>query len=199
MSDGIHKRGDGEEAYAQVFQFKDEVNRSDQDEIRDFLYKIAFNLEEAYAYLELLKSVDAHDKKAWSELIFRINGMSLQCFALAIRRLTDRRGKRSLQKFTKFLEPDRAKTEGAKFETVYSHYEDFINKGIAHQDDWSTKEIFESFPDTHVIDSDLQEIEEFYIKITQEMCSKYAKIVKNDYDYSEALNRLVSVRSTDKI
>lgn len=186
-----HKRSPGEEAYAQAFQFKEGVPGSDRDELRDFLYKVAHNLNEAHGYLELLKNIDVVAKDYKSELVLRIHEMGLQCFGLTMRRLTDKLGRRSLQKFTKFLKPPYVDSERKKFVIIYSHYDDFVTKGVAHQDEWSIAEVLKSFPDTKIIENDLKDIESFYYKICNEICERYAKIINPGHDFTKEIKKLI--------
>lgn len=141
-------RSEGEEAYAQLFQFKDVVPKKDHDELRDYLYKAAHNYNEAQTYFKLLKDVDKIDKDdRASELIFRIHGMALQSFALSMRRLSDRMGQRSIQKFIpKFIKPEYIEDELKKIQAVYSHYADYLDKGVAHQDTWGGRRGIEALP-----------------------------------------------------
>lgn len=90
------RRSVGEEAYAQVFQFKSFVPKNDHEELRDFLYKYALNLSQAQDYLQILNQVNKIKDSLKSELLFRIYSMAIQCFPLAIRRMTDTISNRSL-------------------------------------------------------------------------------------------------------
>lgn len=186
------KRSKGEEAYAQVFQFKAEVNTADHETLRDYLYKIAYNYNEAYEYLGILEAIDQLDiLDSKANLVFRIQGMALQCLTLSMRRLTDRTGNRSLQKFIpKFIKPVEAEIELQKIDNIYSHYKDHATKGVAHQDTWSIKQVLNSFPDTKVILKDLKSIECFYYKIVKEICTNYIGISSNHSDYRAELQKL---------
>lgn len=185
------KRSEGEEAYAQGFQFKTGVTIADHEVLRDFLYKIAYNFTEAHEYLEILEAIDGLESQ--SALIDRTQGMALQCLSLSMRRMTDRFGKRSLQKFIpRFCKPANAGVEIQKIDEIYSHYKNHASKGVAHQDKWSIKQTLDSFPDTDVILKDLKHIEDFYYKIVKEICTNYMKISSDGNDYKSELHKLLA-------
>lgn len=187
-------RPEGEEAYAQVFQFKSFVPDTVKDKLRDYLYKIAHNFIEAKEYLEILKGIDELSAlESDSELIFRIQGMALQSFALAMRRITDKSGQRSLQKFIPaFFNKKYVDVEVKKIQEIYSHYEKYLNKGVAHQDSWSIHQALGNFPDTEIIESDIKHIEDFYYKIVKELCTIYASVEHSKHDYKVELLKLIT-------
>jgi len=185
-------RSKGEEAFAQTFQFKPSVPSEDHEELRDFLYKYAHNFGEAKEYLQILKQVDEIEYNIKSELLFRIQAMSLQCFPLAMRRLTDNISKRSLQKLvSKIIKDELKPAEIDKIKNIHEHYKPYLDKGVAHQDELSIKEILESFPDTKVIKADMKNLEDMYNKIVTEICSKYINIGGTPVNYAQQLKRLV--------
>lgn len=185
-------RSVGEEAFAQTFQFKSFVPSEDREELRDFLYKYAHNFGEAKEYLQILKQVDNIEYNSKSELLFRIQAMSLQCFPLAMRRLTDNISKRSLQKLvSKIIKDELKPAEIDKIKNIHEHYKLYLDKGVAHQDELSIKEILESFPDTKVIKADMKHLEDLYNTIVTEICSKYINIGGIPVNYAQQLKRLV--------
>lgn len=183
----------GEEAFAQAFQFAPFVPAQDHDELRDFLYKYAHNYDEAKEYLNVLKQVDEIETKKKSELLFRIQGMALQCFPLAMRRMTDNISKRSLQKLvTKVVRDEFKSSEIDKIKEIHEHYKVYLDKGIAHQDELSIQEILKSFPDTEVIEEDIKHLEGLYNKQVKEICTKYIGIGRKPHDYSTELKKLAA-------
>jgi Txe/YoeB family toxin of Txe-Axe toxin-antitoxin module len=185
---------DGEKAFAQVFQFAPFVPQEDHDELRDFLYKFAHNFKEAQEYLQILKQVDDIDFDQKSELLFRVQAMALQCFPLAMRRMTDNISKRSLQKLvTKAVRDEFKVTEINKIKEIHSHYKLYVDKGVAHQDEVSVKENLEAFPDTSVIDADMKYLNELYNKLVKEICTGYIKINGKPHDYEDELMKLIVV------
>ena len=125
------KKSDGEEAFAQTFQFASFVPNEDHEELRDFLYKFAHNFEEAQEYLQILKQVDEIETDVKSELLFRIQAMALQCFPLAMRRMTDNISKRSLRHLvTKVIRDEFKASELSKIKNIHSHYKTYLNMGV---------------------------------------------------------------------
>jgi hypothetical protein len=187
------KKSVGEEAFAQTFQFAPFVPAQDHDELRDFLYKFAHNYDEAKEYLQILKQVDEIETDKKSELLFRIQGMALQCFPLAMRRMTDNISKRSLQKLVTKVVRDEFKTEEIeKIKAIHEHYQVYLNKGVAHQDELSVQEILKSFPNTDVIEEDMKHLETLYNKLVKETCTKYIGIGRKPTDYKLELDKLVT-------
>lgn len=182
----------GEEAFAQTFQFAPFVPATDHEELRDFLYKFAHNFDEAKEYLQILKQVDEIDTGSKSELLYRVQGMALQCFSLAMRRLTDNISKRSLQKLvTKIVRDEFKADETDKIKAIHEHYKVYLDKGVAHQDELSIQEILKSFPDTDVIEADMRHVEGLYNKLVNEICTKYIGIGRLPVDYEPELKKLV--------
>ena len=164
----------------------------DHDELRDFLYKFAHNYDEAKEYLQILKQVDEIETDKKSQLLFRIQAMAIQCFPLAMRRMTDNISERSLQKLVTKLVRDEFKTaEIAKIKTIHSHYATYLNKGVAHQDKLSVQEILVSFPDTVVIEKDMEHLKNLYNKLVKEICTKYIGLERTPHNYTAELNKLV--------
>lgn len=187
------KKSSGEEAFAQAFQFVPFVPTQDHDELRDFLYKFAHNHDEAKEYLQLLKQVDEIETEKKSELLFRIHGMALQCFPLAMRRMTDNISKRSLQKLvTKVIRDEFKSDEIDKIKAIHEHYKPYLDKGVAHQDELSIQEILRSFPNTDVIEEDMKHLEGLYNKLVKEICTKYIGIGRKPHDYRDELNKLAA-------
>jgi len=181
----------GEEAFAQTFQFFKHVPASDHEELRDFLYKFAHNYREAEEYLRILEQVHEIDFDQKSELLFRILVMSLQCFPLAMRRMTDNISKRSLQKLVlKIIDEERRSTELQKIKDIHEHYSFYLNKGVAHQDEPSVADVLKAFPDTDIIKADMKHLKELYQKLVNEMCSKYIGIDGKPHDYASELAKL---------
>jgi hypothetical protein len=191
----MSNRSYGEEVFAQVFQFTSSVPVDDREELRDFLYKFAHNYLEAKEYLNILKQLDeiAFDSKP--ELLFRIQAMALQCFPLAMRRMTDNISKRSMQKLvTKVVRDEFKDSELQKVRDIHSHYKLYLDKGVAHQDEQSVKENLEAFPDTDVIGRDMNHLKELYMKLVKEICTKYISIEVDPYDYSIDLSKLLALK-----
>lgn len=188
----MSNRSYGEEAFAQAFQFAPFVPVGDQEELRDFLYKFAHNYSEAKEYLNVLEQLSEIDFDSKSELLFRIQAMALQCFPLAMRRMTDNISKRSMQKLVAKLIRDEFKDgELQKVRDIHSHYKLYLDKGVAHQDEQSVKENLEAFPDTDVITQDMNHLKDLYMKLVTEICTKYISIEAGPYDYSVDLNKLL--------
>lgn len=184
-------RSEGEEAFAQAFQFFPFVPTSDHEELRDFLFKFAHNYDEAKEHLQLLKQLDELDADNKSELLYRIQGMALQSFALDMRRMTDNVSKRGMQQFiTKVVRDEFRAGALDKIKAIHDHYKRFLNKGTVHQDEPSKHETLEEFPNTDVIDADMQHLKELYNKLTKELCSAYIGIEGEPYDYGPELKKL---------
>lgn len=186
------KKSEGEEAFAQAFQFAPVVPKEDHEELRDFLYKFAHNFDEAKEYLQILKQVDEIETDEKSELLFRIQAMALQSFPLAMRRMTDNISERSLQLLvTKVIRDEFKASELSKVKDIHSHYKTYLNKGVAHQDVLSVREILKSFPNTDVIEKDMEHLKQLYNKLVKEICTKYIGIEGNPHNYTAELNKLV--------
>lgn len=175
----------GEEKFASSFQFRPNVTVKDREVLRDYLYKFAHNLSEAHDYRELLANI--HDLEAdiesTSSLLFRISGMSLQCFALCIRKITDNSSERSIRKLINItIKPDLIAEHKNEIINIYKHYDKFLDKFVVHQDAQSVHEGISFFPDTDVIDKDLQTLREYYETLVSELCVSYIK-VKEDGEY----------------
>lgn len=182
----------GEEAFAQTFQFFQFVPASAQEELRDFLYKFAHNYDEAKEHLRLLEQVDAIDFDVKSELLFRIQVMAIQCFALAMRRMTDNCGDRSLQRLVaKFIAVESRDNELQHIRDIHNHYSFYLNKGVAHQDKPSTKDTLSAFPNNDVIEADMEYLKQLYSRIVSTVCSKYIGIDSKPHDYDPALRKLI--------
>lgn len=187
----MNNRSDGEEAFAQVFQFAQFVPKTDHEELRDFLYKFAHNYSESQAYLRILEQVSEIDYEYKSELLFRIHAMALQSFSFAMRRMTDNISARSLQKLvTKVVKVEFRDEELQKIKDIHSHYSFYLNKGVAHQDKFSIREILTAFPDTDVINEDMEHLKKLYFKLVKELCVKYINIHREPHDYKAELNKL---------
>lgn len=185
----------GEEAFAQAFQFFPFVPQSDHEELRDFLYKFAHNYDEAKEHLQILQQGHEIETDNKSELLFRIHSMALQSFALDMRRMTDNISKRGMQGFvTKVVREEFKAAELTKIKTIYSHYKRFLDKGVAHQDIQSIQETLGAFPDTDVIEKDMQHLKDLYNKLTKEICSKYISIERKPHDYDSELQRLAAIK-----
>lgn len=191
----ISKRSDGEEAFAQAFQFAHFVPANDHEELRDFLYKFAHNYSEAKEYLNMLQQLNEIGIDGKSEMLFRIQAMALQCFPLAMRRMTDNTSKRSMQKLVaKLIRDEFNDSELKKIRDIHSHYNLYLDKGVAHQDEQSIKEILEAFPNTDVITQDMKYLSDLYTKIVEEICKKYISIEADPYNYSVDLRKLLVPR-----
>ncbi len=189
----MNTRSDGEEAFAQAFQFHDIVPATDHEKLRDFLYKFAHNLMEAHEYLQIAKQVHDIDFDTRSELIYRVQAMALQCFPLAMRRLTDNISTRGVQALINQLVRDEFKDdELLKLKTVYGHYKYFLDKGHAHQDKQSIKQVLSKFPDSDVIEGDLKHLEELYSRLVKEICTSYINVKRNPHDYKSELELLIT-------
>lgn len=186
------KRSVGEEAFAQIFQFKDFVTNEHHEKLRDFLYKFAHNLKEAHEYLQIAMQVHEIDFDSRSELLYRIQAMALQCFPLAMRRMTDNISKRGVQALiSEVVHNDFKQSEIDKIKDIYKHYQYFLDKGHTHQDKQSIHAVLSRFPDSDVIDSDLKHLEELYLKIVREICAGYINVQRNPHDYQAELELLI--------
>lgn len=187
------QKSEGEEVFAQSFQFAPFVPKQDHDLLRDFLYKFAYNYDEAKEYMQILKQVDEIETDKKSELLFRIQAMALQCFPLAMRRMTDNISERSLQKLvTKVVRDEFKVGELTKIKAIHSHYAIYLNKGVAHQDIMSIREILKSFPNTNVIEKDMVHLKQLYNKLVKEICTKYISIERTPHSYSAELYKLIT-------
>jgi hypothetical protein len=180
----------GEAAFAQTFQFFKHVDAKDQEELRDFLYKFAHNYMEA-EYLRLLEQLHAIKFGQKSELLVRIQAMALQCFPLAMRRMSDNISKRSLRKLvTKVVREELRDAELQKIKDIHEHYSFYLNKGVAHQDEPSIADVLRAFPNSDIIDADMKHLKELYKKLVKELCSKYIGIEGKPHDYEDELAKL---------
>jgi len=185
-------KSDGEEAFAQAFQFAPFVPIAEHEVLRDFLYKFAHNFEEAHEYLQILKQVHEIEYDHKSELLCRVQAMAIQCFPLAMRRMTDNVSKRSLQNLVSKAVRDEFKSDEIdKIKEIHSHYSTYLNKGVAHQDKKSIKEVLLAFPDSDVIEKDMKYLEELYVKLVKEICTGYIGINSPPHDYQDELKKLI--------
>lgn len=192
--DGNMAKSYGEKAYANSFQFKAGVDAADHEELRDFLYKYSFNLSEAYEYLRILTQVNEIDSKVKSELFYRIYAMSLQSFALCIRKLTDQPSERSIRKLIDFaVKPLYAQDHKDQIDEIYKHYKKFLNKFVVHQDVDSIHVGIGYFPDLNVITKDMAHLREYYLQLTNEICTKHINVSGKSHDYSSELLKIVIV------
>lgn len=182
---------EGEKAYRDVFQFAPFVVKDHVPKLKDLLYKFAHNLSEAYDYLEILEYVNGMGSENKNELAYRIHGMSLQCFALSLRKLTDRQSQRSARKLVeKVYKPELKQQELDSIESVYGHYEKFLNKFVAHQDNWSISDGLAVFPDNDVIEADLKYLNDLYDKVCKKICTSYIGVSRKSRGYGPMLDRL---------
>ncbi len=189
-------RSPGEEAFAQAFQFAPIVPTSDHEELGDYLYKFSHNYDEAKEDLEVLKQVNAIGLKNESKLLPRVMSMSLQSYALDMRRMTDLSSRRSVRRLlNKVLKPELRAEEIAKLEEIHGHFSFYLNKGTAHQDEHSIKEVLEAYPDTETIEKDMTHLRELYLKIVKEICTSYIGIDSDPDDYSQELELLAQKSS----
>jgi hypothetical protein len=187
----MSNRSDGEETYAQGFQFRASVAADSQEELRDFLYKFAHNYNEAAEDLQLLKQIDEINYDSKSDLLFKINTLALQVFALDMRRMTDKSSKRSLQRLLpKVVSPKTVDSDLAAIQEIHAHYKSYVDKGVAHQDELSIKTVLSSFPDTEVIEKDMEHLSALYYKIVKDMAVSYMKLSSLP-DYSKDLKKLL--------
>ena len=187
----IMTKSSGEKSYADKYIFKSIVKPCDHEDLKDFLYKYAFNLNEAYQYLGLVKqTLDTHPGIK-TELIYRIYAMGLQCFALSVRKITDTKSKRSLRRLINLaVKPALAAEHKNKISDIYTHYEKFLNKFVVHQDLESIHEGIGFFPETEVIDNDLNYLREYYLTLTQEICVSYMDVTGNPSNFTNDLAKL---------
>lgn len=184
-------RSDSEDVFAQSFQFFGFVPETEHVLLRDFLYKFAFNYDEAKEYLKILTQVYEIDYGKKSELLNRINGMALQSFALAMRRMTDNISKRGMQELVTKVVRDEFKTEElSKIKAIYTHYKGYLDKGVAHQDKQTIHDTLAAFPGTEVIEADMNNLRDLYNKLAKELCSKYISIEREPHDYDSELKKL---------
>lgn len=184
---------EGEELYANAFRFFEFVPANEREELRDFLYKFAHNFQDAKEYLRLLEQLSLIEDKNSSSLIFLTQSMALQCFPLAIRRIADKSSKRSIQRLiNKTLRDEHKHSAVVRVQEIINHYKQYLDKGVAHQDEYSIKEILELFPDSDVINQDMAYLESFYFKLTKELCSHYIDISRPATDFNSELKKLTT-------
>jgi hypothetical protein len=182
----------GEDVYASTFQFKTGVHEDHHESLRDFLYKFAFNLGEAYEYLAIVKQSVDLEPKVRTELFSRVYSMSLQCFALSIRKMTDQSSERSVRKLISLaVKTELAPEHTKKIEAIYKHYDKFLNKFVVHQDIDSVHQAISYFPDTDVVDEDIRYLREYYLNLASEICKSYINVSGKSADYSSDLAKLV--------
>lgn len=185
-------KSEGEEAYASVFQFKSHVDAKDHEKLRDFLYKYSFNLSEAYEYLFIIIACNEIDTDSKPELFHRIYGMSLQCFALCIRKITDNASERSVRKLIDLaVKPEFITDHKSKVEEIYKHYEKFLNKFVVHQDVYSVHDGVAFFPNENIIKKDLEYLREYYFSIAFEICSSFINVTGEGAFYDLDLEKLI--------
>lgn len=183
----------GEEVFKQGFIFKTHVPLGEQVLLGDFLYKFAHNFLEARDYLQILELSDELDTAHISWLLFRIQGMALQCFALAMRRMTDDASKRSIRKLiSRIIGGELGKTEVEDLKKIHSHFADFVDKGVAHQDQQSYWEVHAAFPNTDVIKKDVLHLENLYYRLVGQVCERCITIRQPMHSYKKKLERLLS-------
>ena len=183
-----------EKEYALSFKFKEHVNRADHDILSDYLYKFAFNLTEAHEYAELLNNMDdlSADKDNFSELLNRINIMTLQCFALCIRRIADATSERSVRKLLVLANSKEISEQYAdELVTVYRHYKTFLDKSVVHQDALSIYEGVSLFPDTKTVNEDLQLLREIYTFLCIGLCDSYLNVREEGHYFGFELDKLL--------
>lgn len=187
----MSNRSMGEEAYARVFKFKSSVPTSEHELLRDYLYKFSYNYSEARQDLRLLKQVNVVGLNNDSKLLPRIMALSLQGYALDMRRMTDSASRRSTRKLLKIvIKPGLEVAEIAKLVEIHDHYSFYVDKGIAHQDEYSVKEVLENYPDSETIEKDMVHLKKLYLKIVKENCVSYIRIDSKIEDYSQELEML---------
>lgn len=195
MSDTITP---GEMYFAEQFKFPSTVPIKKQKKLRSYLYKFADNYFEAKEYLQLLKQTHELANINDSEFIFRVSYMSIQCFALAVRRMTDS-GNRSIRELLRMLvvkeEVDAVISE---IEAIYGHYSDFLNWMVAHEDIHSKQVALSAFPNTDIIDADMKRLLELYNTIVSQICTECIRIDSNPIDYSNEILKLAPPKSKYK-
>lgn len=184
---------EGERAFSEGYTFLPFIKDDDVKEFRDTISKFAHNYGDAESYLSLLNGISKHEYDARSEMLFRIEGMALQCFPLAIRRLTDKISKRSIRKIIKKIHsPEKADSIIADLDEIYSHYDFFVTKGVAHQDEFSIKTVYDRFPNSDIIDKDMKYLLDLYYSIVKGICRTYIKIQDEQFDFSPDIKKLLN-------
>ncbi len=184
---------EGEIAYRDAFQFIliRNVPQGLQLKLKDLLYKYSHNLSEAYEYLEILEYVNDMDRENKNELVYRIHGMSLQCFALSVRKLTDNSNRSAKVLINTVIKPELREAETAAINEIYKHFDKFLNKFVVHQDTWSIQEALQSFPDNDTIEADLKHLNDLYDTVVNDLCSDYIRVHRESKGYGPMLDKLI--------
>ena len=184
---------EGEASYSSSFVFKDAIDKKSQEELRDYLYKFAFNLQEAHEYMSILDSCADIESKNRTEFIQRIFIMSLLSISLSIRKITDRSSERSIRKLERILPSSGAISEYSdKIEPIYANYEKFLNKFVAHQDKIGIHDALGHIPDLKIMHKDLQTLREYYLLLCNEICRGYIGIDEDGTYFGFEINKLLN-------
>jgi hypothetical protein len=183
----------GEEYYKSVFKFKSLISLEDQTDYRDYLYKYAYNYQDAIEYLTLVQQTNYEDSLRASYLVFRINDMALQCLALSIRRMTDKIGERSVVSLlNKLINYPTKQHDLSMLEEINGHFNTYNDKRVAHQDKNGILEIIGSYPTEEVVLSDLKNLKLLYYRISKHICTSCININEHKVNFKDEINRLIS-------
>ena len=195
MKDINKVRGKGEEQYANVFQFKKSIGKDKQEELRDFLYKFSINYTDARKKLSILDYMSEKADGTISSFFIEVHGMTLVCFAIAMRKMTDNSGKRSVKKLVSKVMKNQKMTDEAesKIEEIYSHYKAFLDKYGVHQDEDGIIGTVSCFPDKDKIEDDLEYLRGLYESITKKNCINYIQLDMKEFDFKKDIDRLLEI------
>lgn len=164
----------GEEYYSSRFVLSKNIDIEFHTVLRDYLYKFAFNLAEAYEYLFLLDACMDIEESHRSGLIERIYVMSVQCLALSLRKITDNSSKRSIRRINSILPNSPVvRFYQQEIEPLYKRYNRFLDKFVVHQDGESINDALTFLPERGTFISDLELLREYYISLARETCTSY--------------------------
>lgn len=179
--------------YSSAFLFKKLINTKFHDDLGDYLYKFAFNLQEAHEYVSIFLECYDIEIEYRTVLINRIHIMSLQCYALSIRKMTDYSSERSLRKLKQLLPSTSAVIEySTTIDSIYKHYEKFLNKFVVHQDTISISNALELIPNKKVILEDLQALREYYLTLCREICTGFIGIDEDGTYFGVEIEKLLN-------
>ena len=164
----------GEKAHMFKFKFNKTVPNKDRKELRSYLHKVSFNINEAYVRLSVVEYIYPKNKgsaglakKGYSYLLMS----SVELLMLAIRKLFDRSSTRSARALVQvFVLKGKREEWIAKIDDTLKPYKKFIDKMVVHQDELALMEVVD-IPTSGQIRSDLDFITDVYSAICQSYCT----------------------------
>lgn len=169
----------GEAIYADRFQFLGTVPPRQQEVLRDYLYKVSFNLTDAYLFFEIIRFLDETDR---SDDAYDAQGttfrMAVTSFSVAFRRVTDKSSKRNIRGLIKLVDLAPIREERLKkIDEIYSKYSKFVDQIIVHQDRGRITKT-PKIPDYEQNIKDLDAVTAIYDEIAKRFCWRYIKVRK---------------------